>query len=52
MLFVMAKKYVGIVYSALGVGLLTFAVAVLALIYLEETFKKDINYIEEEYLPG
>lgn len=48
MLFVMAKNYLGIIYGALLVGLLTFAIAIVALIFLEETFKKDINYIEEE----
>ncbi len=48
MLFVMAKNYVGIIYGALLIGLLTFAIAIVALIFLEETFKKDINYIEEE----
>lgn len=46
-LFTMAKKSVGIVYGALVVGLLTYAIAVVALIYLEETFKKDINYVED-----
>lgn len=48
MLFVMAKNYVGIIYGALLVGLFTFAIAIVALIYLEETFKKDINYTEDE----
>lgn len=48
MLFSMGKNYVGIIYSALAVGLLTFAIAILALIYLEETFKKDINYVEDD----
>jgi MFS family permease len=48
MLFAMAKNYIGIIYGALVVGLLTFAVAIVALIYLEETFKKDINYVEDE----
>jgi MFS family permease len=48
MLFAMAKNWVGLVYGALLVGLLTYAIAVVALIYLEETFKKDINYIETE----
>lgn len=47
-LFAMAKNYVGIVYGALVVGLVTFAIAIVALIYLEETFKKDINYVEDE----
>ena len=44
----MAKNYVGIIYGALIVGVLSFAIAILALIFLEETFKKDINYVEDE----
>ena len=46
-LFVLIKNYVGTVYSALIVGLLTYALAIVALNYLEETFKKDINYLED-----
>lgn len=48
MLFAMAKNYIGIIYGALVIGLVTYAVALIALIYLEETFKKDINYVEED----
>jgi MFS family permease len=48
MLFLWAKNYIGIIYGALVVGLLTFAIAIVALIYLEETFKKDLNYVEDE----
>ena len=47
-LFVLMKNYVGTIYSALIVGLLTYALAIVALNYLEETFKKDINYLENE----
>ena len=46
-LFVLMKNYVGTIYGALIVGLLTYAMAIIALIYLEETFKKDINYTED-----
>ena len=46
--FVLVKKSAGTIYSALIVGLVTYAVAIIALIYLEETFKKDINYVEED----
>jgi MFS family permease len=45
-LFVLMKNYVGTIYGALIVGLLTYAMAIIALFYLEETFKKDINYTE------
>jgi MFS family permease len=47
MLFALAKKQVGIIHGALLVGVLSFSIAILALIFLEETFKKDINYVEE-----
>lgn len=47
-LFATAKNWLGITYGALLVGLLTYAIAVVALFYLEETFKKDINYVERE----
>ena len=47
-LFVLMKNYVGTIYGALVVGLLAYGLAITALIYLEETFKKDINYVEEE----
>lgn len=46
-LFLLIKNYVGIIYSALIVGILTYAIAIIALVYLEETFKKDINYTED-----
>jgi len=42
------KNHVGIIYSALIVGVISFAIAVTALFFLEETFKKDINYVEDE----
>ncbi|HEY2648283.1 MAG TPA: MFS transporter [Puia sp.] len=47
MLFAMAKKYIGITHGALAVGLVSFTIAIVALIFLEETFKKDINFVEE-----
>ena len=47
-LFVLMKKYCGTIYGALVVGLLAYVLAIIALIYLEETFKKDINYVEAE----
>ena len=47
-LFLLMKTNMGIIYSALVVAFITYAIAVIALIFLEETFKKDINYIEED----
>ncbi|MFD1139577.1 MFS transporter [Larkinella insperata] len=47
-LFVYGKSQVGTLNSALGVGLLTAALAFLALYFMEETFKKDLNYVETD----
>ena len=46
-LFLLMKARVGIMYGALIVGVLTYVLAIIALAFLEETFKKDINYTEE-----
>ena len=46
-LFTFLNQYVGIIQSAIYVGILCFAVAFIALIKLEETYHKDMNYIEE-----
>lgn len=47
-LFILLKDHTGIIYGALIVALLTYVAAIIALVFLEETFKKDINYNEEE----
>ena len=46
-LFIQLKPALGTIYSALTVGLLTLAVALVALTFLSETFKKELDYIEE-----
>jgi MFS family permease len=46
--FGIAKGFAGTIYGALIVGVITYTVAVIALLYLEETFKKDLNYNEGE----
>ena len=46
-LFVLMKNYAGVLHGALIVAILTYAVALVALFYLEETFKKDLNYTED-----
>ncbi|GAB3962296.1 MFS transporter [Spirosoma harenae] len=46
-IFVQLKPTLGTVYSALTVGILTLVVALIALTYLDETFKKDMDYVEE-----
>jgi MFS family permease len=48
MLFTLFKKCTGTINSALVVAALTYAIAIFALVYLEETFKKDVNYVEEK----
>ena len=47
-LFVMMKKGLGTINAALAVAVVAYALALIALLYLEETFKKDINYIETD----
>ena len=45
-LFALLRNYAGAIHGALIVGVFTYAVALVALVYLEETFKKDLNYTE------
>jgi MFS family permease len=47
-LFLQAKNYLGVAYGALAVGVFTVAVALIALHYLEETFRKDLDYVEKD----
>ena len=47
-LFVLGKAQVGLLYSALGIGLLTGILALVALSFMEETFGKDLNYVETD----
>lgn len=46
MLFLYLKPYWGVLYSAGAVGALTMAIALLALRGLDETFEKDLDYVE------
>lgn len=46
LLFEFLRNYFGIVYSALFVGLLTIAIAYFSVRRLEETYGKDLNYLE------
>ena len=46
-LFAWTKSLAGTINGALIVAVLTYVLAVLALFYLEETFKKDLNYTED-----
>ena len=46
--FLFLKGQMGTIYSALIVGVTTYFIAVVALTFVEETFKKDLNYVEGE----
>jgi MFS family permease len=48
LIFMQAKAYVGVIYSAAVVGILTLTLSFLALYYLEETFHKDLDYVEQD----
>jgi len=47
-IFLWLKPQYGIIYSALAVGIGTLVIALLALWFLEETFSKDLNFVEED----
>ncbi|MBS1748960.1 MAG: MFS transporter [Bacteroidetes bacterium] len=44
--FLLLKDHTGIIYGALIVGLVAYLLALVSLFFLEETFKKDMNYTE------
>jgi MFS family permease len=46
-IFLQLKAHVGVVYSGLIVGVFTLALSLLALYFLDETFHKDLDYLEE-----
>ena len=46
-LFIQLKPGLGTIYSALTVGLITLVLALTALAFLDETFKKDLDYVED-----
>jgi MFS family permease len=47
-LFGVLKNHVGTIRGALIVGVFTYTAALVALVYLEETFRKDLNYTETD----
>jgi predicted MFS family arabinose efflux permease len=47
-LFVSFKPDIGVIQSGLVIGVATSAVALLALYFLEETFTKDMDFVERE----
>lgn len=47
-LFLLMKSSLGIIYSALVIAVVVYILAIISLFYLEETFKKDMNYVEKD----
>jgi len=47
-IFLYLKSPLGIVYSAIVVGVFTMVIALLALYFLDETFTKDLDYVEKD----
>lgn len=48
LLFKFFRSYVGLVTGALLVGLLTVAIGLLALRWIDETFSRDLNFVEKD----
>jgi len=48
MLFKYLRAEVGVIQGALLVGLLTFAIALIAIRFIDETFSRDMNYLEKD----
>ncbi|MBC7827680.1 MAG: MFS transporter [Chitinophagaceae bacterium] len=46
--FLWLKPQLGTIYSALSVGMVALIISLLALWFLDETFSKDLNYVEED----
>ena len=47
-LFILGKGQLGIINSALAVGVLAVAISLISLRFLEETFSKDLDYTEHD----
>jgi MFS family permease len=47
-MFVQLKPLIGVINSAIVLGLGTAVIALVALAFMEETFKKDMNFVEED----
>jgi MFS family permease len=46
--FTAAKVEFGIINGAIMIGMFTFLISLIALRYIDETFAKDLNYVEEQ----
>jgi MFS family permease len=47
-MFKFMRDQIGVIYGALAVGLLTIAIALVALQFIDETFGRDLNFTEED----
>ena len=47
-MFKFMRDQVGVIYGALTVGLFTIAVAFIALKFIDETYARDLNFVEED----
>jgi MFS family permease len=47
LLFQLVRTQVGVIWGALWVGLLTVVIALIAIRWIDETYSRDLNYIEE-----
>jgi MFS transporter, putative metabolite:H+ symporter len=47
-MFKFMRDQVGVIYGALAVGLFTIAVAFIALKFIDETYTRDLNFVEED----
>jgi len=48
LMFKYMRGEVGVIYGALAVGLFTIVVALIALQFIEETYTRDLNFVEED----
>jgi hypothetical protein len=47
-MFKFMRDQVGVIYGALAVGLFTIAVGFIALKFIDETYTRDLNFVEED----
>ena len=47
-LFQVLRSHWGVVYGALGVGAITLVIALIAFLAIDETFSRDMNFVEKD----
>lgn len=48
LLFQLVRTETGVIWGALWVGLLTVVIALIAIRWIDETYSRDLNYVEED----